>query len=61
MDENPRRQTFGIDYWYSVVLFGRLSVQSLMLAIHGSAHTVSRKCVDVIGLGLIEERRHIAG
>ena len=38
----------------------RLGVQASMLGVHGAAHAVSRKCVDVVGLGLLEKSDHIA-
>ena len=60
VDKDPRRQTLGIHCRYSAVLFGRLPIQAPMLVVHGLAHTVSRKCVDVVGLGLFEKRRHVA-
>ena len=61
VDKDSRRQTRSIPARYSVVLFGCLPMQSPMLAVDGAAHTVSRKCVDVVGLGLFEKRRHVAG
>ena len=34
-------------------------MQPLVHAVHGAAHAVSRKCVDVVSLGLFEKLGHV--
>jgi hypothetical protein len=57
-DVYTRRQTCGVCARRSAVV-RRPPVQPLVHAVHGAAHTVSRKCVHIVGLGLFEKFGHI--